>query len=77
MFAVRHADFQSHHQQLAGFLVMAASFALMTAAFGLLIAAFGKTPEAARGMATFATMIMVMLGGAWVPRSSSLSGCNR
>lgn len=52
---------------LAGFLILALSFALMTAAFGLLIAAFGKTPEAARGMAVFATMIMVMLGGAWVP----------
>jgi len=33
----------------------------------LLIAAFGKTPEAARGIATFATLILVMLGGAWVP----------
>lgn len=51
----------------AGFLLVAVSFALMTAAFGLLIAAFGKTPEAARGMAVFATLIMVMLGGAWVP----------
>jgi ABC-2 type transport system permease protein len=39
----------------------------MTAGFGLLIAAFGKTPEAARGIAVFATLIMVMLGGAWVP----------
>jgi ABC-2 type transport system permease protein len=51
----------------AGFLLVALGFALMTAAFGLLIAAFGKTPEAARGMAVFATLIMVMLGGAWVP----------
>jgi ABC-2 type transport system permease protein len=39
----------------------------MTAAFGLFIAAFGKTPEAARGIAVFATLILVMLGGAWVP----------
>ena len=50
-----------------GFLGVGLSFALVTATFGLLIAAFGKTPEAARGMATFATLIMVMLGGAWVP----------
>lgn len=50
-----------------GFLGVAASFALMTASFGLLIAAFGKTPEAARGIAVFATLLMVMLGGAWVP----------
>lgn len=52
---------------LVGFLGVSISFALVTATFGLLIAAFGKTPEAARGMATFATLIMVMLGGAWVP----------
>ncbi len=50
-----------------GFLGVGLCFALVTANFGLLIAAFGKTPEAARGMATFATLVMVMLGGAWVP----------
>lgn len=52
---------------LLGFLGVGVCFAIMTATFGLLIAAFGKTPEAARSMATFATLIMVMLGGAWVP----------
>ena len=52
---------------LLGFLGVGLSFAMVTATFGLLIAAFGKTPEAARGMASFATLIMVMLGGAWVP----------
>ena len=30
-------------------------------------AAIGKTPEATRGLAIFATLVMVMLGGAWVP----------
>ena len=50
-----------------GFGGVALAFALLTACFGLFIAAFGKTPEAARGMAVFATLIMVMLGGAWVP----------
>ena len=50
-----------------GFLGVGVCFAIMTATFGLLIAAFGKTPEAARSMATFATLILVMLGGAWVP----------
>jgi ABC-2 type transport system permease protein len=50
-----------------GFVGVGLCFALMTAGFGLLIAAFGKTPEAARGIAVFATLIMVMLGGAWVP----------
>lgn len=50
-----------------GFLGVGLCFALVTATFGLLVAAFGKTPEAARGLAIFATLIMVMLGGAWVP----------
>jgi ABC-2 type transport system permease protein len=39
----------------------------MTASFGLLIAAIGKTPEATRGLAILVTLLMVMLGGAWVP----------
>ncbi|HEY5801831.1 MAG TPA: ABC transporter permease [Burkholderiaceae bacterium] len=50
-----------------GFFGVALCFSLMTAFFGLFIAAFGKTPEAARGIAIFATLIMVMLGGAWMP----------
>ncbi|HYD79714.1 MAG TPA: ABC transporter permease [Paucimonas sp.] len=52
---------------LAGFAGVGLCFALVTATFGLLIAAYGKTPEAARGLAVFATLVMVMLGGAWVP----------
>jgi ABC-2 type transport system permease protein len=52
---------------LAGFFGVAAAFALMTAAFGLLIASLGKTPEATRGLAILTTLLMVMLGGAWVP----------
>ncbi|MBB3119080.1 ABC transporter permease [Pseudoduganella violacea] len=59
--------FKVEISNLPGFVVVGAAFALMTASFGLLIAAFGRTPEAARGMAVFATLIMVMLGGAWVP----------
>jgi ABC-2 type transport system permease protein len=50
-----------------GFVGLLIAFSLMTACFGLLIAAFGKTPEAARGLSVFATLIMVMLGGSWVP----------
>ncbi|MEI7911640.1 MAG: ABC transporter permease [Verrucomicrobiota bacterium] len=50
-----------------GFAGVALCFSLLTASFGLLIAAFGKTPEAARGIAVFAALILVMLGGAWVP----------
>ncbi len=59
--------FKVQISNVLGFFCVGAGFALMTAAFGLLIAAFGKTPEAARGLAVFATLIMVMLGGAWVP----------
>jgi ABC-2 type transport system permease protein len=68
IFAVAALFFQVQVAgSLLGFLGVGLSFALVTATFGLLIAAYGKTPEAARGMATFATLIMVMLGGAWVP----------
>lgn len=52
---------------MLGMVGVTISFALMTGSFGLLIAAFGKTPEAARSLSTFATLILVMLGGAWVP----------
>ncbi|HEX5228550.1 MAG TPA: ABC transporter permease, partial [Bryobacteraceae bacterium] len=52
---------------LAGFLAVSASFALMTAGFGMLVATLGKTPEATRGLSIFATIIVVMLGGAWIP----------
>jgi len=50
-----------------GFVAIAIAFALLTSSFGLLIAAIGKTPEATRGLAIFATLVLVMLGGAWVP----------
>jgi ABC-2 type transport system permease protein len=66
-FTVAVFAFGVHIASLAGFVGIAFSFALLTAGFGLLIAAFGKTPEAARGIAVFATLIMVMLGGAWMP----------
>jgi ABC-2 type transport system permease protein len=52
---------------VAGFIAVCAAFSLMTAAFGLMVAALGETVEATRGYAVMATLIMVMLGGAWVP----------
>ena len=52
---------------VAGFLLVALAFALFTSTFGLLIAAVGRTPEATRGLAILATLLLVMLGGAWVP----------
>ena len=50
-----------------GFAAVLIAFALLTASFGLLVAALGKTPEATRGLAILATLLLVMLGGAWVP----------
>ena len=50
-----------------GFLGMIICFALLTSSFGLMLAAIGNSPEATRGLAIFATLLMVMLGGAWVP----------
>lgn len=67
VFVIAVAGFGVHIASVAGFLCVALGFAAMTAAFGLLIAAFGKTPEAARGIAMIATLLMVMAGGAWMP----------
>ncbi len=52
---------------VVGFVGLVVAFGCMTASFGLFIAALGRSPEATRGLAVFATLIMVMLGGAWVP----------
>lgn len=52
---------------IVGFIGVVWAFGFLTATFGLLIAAIGKTPEATRGLAILATLLMVMLGGAWVP----------
>jgi ABC-2 type transport system permease protein len=67
IFVVATVAFGVHVSSIPGFIAVALGFALLTAGFGLLIAAFGRTPEAARGIAMFVTLIMVMLGGAWVP----------
>ena len=50
-----------------GCVLLLASYALFTAGFGLFLAAVGGSPEATRGLAIMATLLMVMLGGAWVP----------
>ncbi len=50
-----------------GFLLLCAASACMASVFGLMIAAFGKTPQATRGIAVFAVLILTMLGGGWVP----------
>jgi ABC-2 type transport system permease protein len=50
-----------------GFAGVVLAFALLASTFGLLIAALGRTPEATRGLAILATLLLVMMGGAWVP----------
>jgi ABC-2 type transport system permease protein len=55
------------HGSLLGFVAVLVAFALLTSSFGLMIAALGRTPEATRGLAILATLLLVMLGGAWVP----------
>lgn len=52
---------------LPGFLLLLVTTALMAAAFGIFLAAVGKTPAATRGISIFAILILVMLGGGWVP----------
>jgi ABC-2 type transport system permease protein len=68
LFTFARIVFHVHVQgSLTGFVAVCAAFSLMTAAFGLMVAALGKTVEATRGYAVMATLLMVMLGGAWVP----------
>ena len=55
------------HGSVAGFFSVAVACSMMAAAFGVLVAAIGGTPATARGVTTLAVLMMVMLGGAWVP----------
>ncbi len=52
---------------LLGFAGVCIAFGLMTSSYGLVIAALGKTPQGARGLSILATLLMVMLSGAWIP----------
>jgi ABC-2 family transporter len=67
-FAFGMAVFRIRIQgSVMAFLLVCVATALMASTFGLLIAALGKTPQATRGVAILAVLLMVMLGGAWVP----------
>jgi ABC-2 type transport system permease protein len=55
------------HGSVLGFAFVAIACSIMAATFGLFVAALGRTPAATRRVATFAVLLMVMLGGAWVP----------
>jgi ABC-2 type transport system permease protein len=50
-----------------GFAGVALACAVMASTFGVLVAALGNTPATARGVTTLAVLMLVMLGGAWVP----------
>jgi ABC-2 type transport system permease protein len=50
-----------------GFLGISVACAVMASTFGLLVAALGNSPATARGVTTLAVLMMVMLGGAWMP----------
>ena len=52
---------------LPGFIAIAVAFCLLNACFGLMLATLGKSAATARGLATMAVLLLVMLGGAWVP----------
>ena len=50
-----------------GFAAICLACSLMAATLGVLVAALANSPATARGLTTFAILMMVMLGGAWVP----------
>lgn len=52
---------------VSGFFLLLLASAVMASAFGLLLAALGRTPGATRGLAILAVLLLVMLGGGWVP----------
>lgn len=55
------------HGSAPGLALIVLAYGFFTAGFGLLLAAIGGSPEATRGLAIMASLMMVMLGGAWVP----------
>lgn len=50
-----------------GFVLVCLGTATMAATFGLLVATLGKSEQQVRGFAILAVLLMVMLGGAWMP----------
>jgi ABC-2 type transport system permease protein len=50
-----------------GFAGIGLAFCLLNAAFGLMLATIGRSAPATRGIANMVTLLLVMIGGAWVP----------
>jgi ABC-2 type transport system permease protein len=59
--------FKVHVNNVVGFGAVLIASAFMASTFGVLVAALGHTPAATRRVAMFVVLVMVMLGGAWVP----------
>jgi ABC-2 type transport system permease protein len=52
---------------VGGFVAIAVVFCFLNSAFGLMLASIGRSAPATRGIAVMVTLLMVMVGGAWVP----------
>jgi ABC-2 type transport system permease protein len=52
---------------VVGFAGIAVALCFLNAAFGLMLAALGGSAGATRGIAAMVTLLLVMVGGAWVP----------
>jgi ABC-2 type transport system permease protein len=50
-----------------GFMGVGIAFCLLNAAFGIMLATLGRSASTTRGLAIMATLLLVMVGGAWVP----------
>ena len=46
---------------------LALAFAGMASTFGLMVAALGRSPQGARSVSILATLVLVLLGGCWIP----------
>jgi ABC-2 type transport system permease protein len=50
-----------------GFIAVGLALCLLNATFGLMLATLGRNASTTRGLAMMATLLLVMIGGAWVP----------
>jgi len=50
-----------------GFAALAVALCVLNATFGLMLSSIGRSAGATRGIAMVVTLLLVMVGGAWVP----------
>ncbi len=48
-------------------ILLSGSFAVMASTFGIMVAAFGRSPQGARAVSVLSVLVMVLLGGGWIP----------